>query len=181
MNAPWQIYFHFVPDSILKNELNCELTWDFNIIKKEIKNYFGDILWKRKGLFSNITQYGNLDETCIEVSTKDNKRCNVVFTFDIRNITEEFISIFCEFAKAMNGSILLSNGNYIKAEYGTVLMLITHSKAAQFCMYIEPFFAIKRDEYIEGIPKWWEYYVPENLKKNNEERKLYIKNYFDDN
>ena len=182
MNAPWQIYFHFVPADILKKEKDFELTWDFNRMTKAVKNYFGDILWQKNGIFYNIKQYGNLNETCIELSTMDEKTCNVVFTFDLRSITEEFVMLFCEFASYMNGAILLSDGNYVKAEFGTVVKLIAYSQAAQYCMYIEPIFAKKRDEYLSEEGNWWEYHIPDHLKKKtSKEISEYIENYFKEN
>ena len=166
MTSPWQIYFYIVPQTVKDSIVPFNIKWKNSDIFYSIDTYFHDKLWKEKGIKENITQYGNISETCIEVHEKDGEY-SVMFSIDLRRVTEEFLNTLCEFCKFREAILLTQNGKLINATFKNLINLIANSEAVRFCMYVEPHFARRRDEYDYNRSYWWEKYVPENRKFHN--------------
>jgi len=168
MTAPWQIYFYIIPDTIYDDHIPFSLKYKNKDIFYSIDSYFGSRLWKEKSISENIVQYGNIAETCVEVHEKDGEY-TVMLSIDLRMVTEEFLFILCEFCRFRSALILTCDNKIRKPDYNTLLYLITHSEAARFCMYIEPYLAKRRDEYDYNRIYWWESLVPEKRKLHTKE------------
>lgn len=176
MNAPWQVYFYIVP-LVKSYEKDISLKWEGNDIIYSLEAHFRDILWKKDSISENIAQYGNINETCIEVFC-ENSTYEIMVSLDLRGITEDFIENLCDFCNYNDAQILTGNGQLLKATQKNIINIIATSEGAKFCMYIEPYFAKRRDEIQFNRKYFWEYYVPENMKFHTfEEIKNYVKEY----
>lgn len=175
MISPWQVYFYVVPDTIYDDFVPLSLKWKRDIFYS-VEAYFGDKLWKTEGISKNIIQYGNIGENCIEIcETADG--FSLMFSVDLRRATEDFIDRICEFCKFRDALILMPENRIIKPEFKNIVRLLVNSEAAKFCMYAEPHFARRRDEYDYNRSYWWEKYVPEKNKLYSiEEIRNYVLN-----
>ena len=165
MAAFWQIYFYVVPDSVLRNE-PVSLKWETKEILPYCDTYFRKDLWKNKGIKENIIQYGNINETCVEIFCIDDK-CEMMVTMDLRQVKETFIDSLCEFCLYKEAVILSPDGKITKATNRNLINMIIYSEAARFCMYVEPYLAKIRDETDYNRKHWWEYRIPEEKKLRN--------------
>lgn len=181
MTAPWQIYFYIIPDTVNDEHIPFSLKWKNKDILYSIDSYFSNLLWKEKSISENITQFGNIAETCIEVHEQDGEY-TVMVSIDLRKVTEEFLNLLCEFLKFKNALILTPDNKIRNGDYNTLLYLITNSEAARFTMYFEPYLAKRRDEYDYNRTYWWEKLVPEKRKLHKkEEIEQYIINFLKNN
>lgn len=175
MISPWQVYFYIVPDTVCDDFMPLSLKWKRDIFYS-VETYFGDKLWKTEGISKNIVQYGTIWENCIEIcETEDG--FSLMFSIDLRAVTEELIDRICEFCKFRDALALTPENAIVKPEFKNILGLLVNSEAARFCMYAEPHFARRRDEFDYNRNYWWEKYVPEKNKLHSiDEINAYVLN-----
>lgn len=119
--AIWQVDFYLIGDFPQKSDPN------FINSLKPLQDTFGEFWsWSR-----DIKQYGNVDETCIEIYTKGEVIKAICVRLDMRSLKKHEIEVICEFAAANNFMILCENKEY-PPTYDAITSITKDSPAAQY-------------------------------------------------
>lgn len=164
MVYPWQIYFYLIPNPVFYEEtiVTC---WKKDNIIPSIEQYFRNDLWKSDEIREDFILYGDREKNYIDIFLKTDKTCEIKFTLDLRNLSENFLKRIIEFSLYKDAYFLLPCEKIVKPSLKALLDIIINSEASDFCMYIEPTLKACRDEFNPAEKYFWENYIPESKKK----------------
>lgn len=110
--AVWQFDCHIIPKkNVMKNIslLNDEiLIWG----KQSLAIEKIDFLKKQQSWSPKITQYGMMDETCIEFFYEKDILIEIYCRLDLRTLTKKMLEKILEYIQSINGMILYENKVY---------------------------------------------------------------------
>ncbi len=112
------------------------------LIQDKIEDVASDILHStfqlEKSWDSDTIQFGNIDNTCVEITLFDNLvelRCR----FDMRSLTKDELKLVVEFVYRING-VFVNQSNMYDAEFDIFARALKSSKAFKFCKDPQTFF-----------------------------------------
>lgn len=128
--AIWQFEFYTAD----KNKTNKDdpddiIFWDE--ISAELAENI-PFLNKKDSWDASMVQFGNPDETCIEILKENNNVTEISVRIDMRSITEELLSDIIEYLKRINCRIYYDQKLY-DVSLNNLKMLMTGSDAYSFC------------------------------------------------
>ena len=128
--AIWQFEFYTAD----KNKANKDdpddiILWD-DISAELAENV--PFLNKKESWDASIVQFGNADETCIEILKENDKVAEISVRIDMRQITEKLLSDIIEYLKRINCRIYY-NENLYEVTLDNLKALMVSSDAYSFC------------------------------------------------
>lgn len=130
--ALWQFDCHIVPKKNMTANicLDCDEILIWGMQSTSIENI--DFLEKQKSWSKEISQYGNLDETCIEFSYEKNLLMEIHCRLDLRSLSKKLLEKTLEYIQKIDGMIFYENKFYYP-NIEEVVELMRGSKANKFC------------------------------------------------
>lgn len=95
-------------------------------------NKISESLPREKSWFDDIIQYGNLEETCLEISYENGRVSEISCRIDIRSCTKEIFDAIIYFIN-MNEAVILSGGVFYEVNNKVMKEIIKNSNAYRFC------------------------------------------------
>lgn len=128
--ANWQFQCFIVPlienaDKLRDDEI---ISWK-NVEKPLI---YPDFLECRKSWSSDIVQYGNIDETCIEFIYDKGKLEEINCRLDLRTLTKNNLARIVKYVQNIEACFLV-NDKICLPELEMIILFMKQSKANQYC------------------------------------------------
>ena len=128
--AIWQFQCFIVPlienaDKLRDDEI---ISWK-NVEKPLI---YPDFLECRKSWSSDIVQYGNIDETCIEFIYDKGKLEEINCRLDLRTLTKNNLARIVKYVQNIEACFLV-NDKICLPELEMIILFMKQSKANQYC------------------------------------------------
>lgn len=128
--AIWQFEFYTAD----KNKANKDdpddiILWD-DMSAELAENV--PFLNKKESWDASIVQFGNADETCIEILKENDKIAEISVRIDMRSITERLLSDIIEYLKRINCRIYY-NEKFYDVTLDNLKALMVSSDAYSFC------------------------------------------------
>ena len=121
--AIWQVHIS-LKRTVSDKHIDSKL-WESSM--QGLANEFG----KRESWDPDISQYGDLESTCIEIENVDIDNIYIDVRLDLRTLSKRQICIICDFAK--NNDLLIQNHDkLLEATFDNVLQIIHNSRAYHF-------------------------------------------------
>lgn len=130
--AIWQFDCYIIPKkNVLTNvcmDSDEILTWGTQsaLIEKI------DFLEKQKSWSSKISQYGKIDETCIEFFYEKGFLMEINCRFDLRSLSKKMLKEILDYVEKIEGMIFYEDKIYYP-RLDVIIELMKNSKANKFC------------------------------------------------
>ena len=128
--AIWQFQCFIVP--LIKNadKLRGDEIISRNNVEKPL--IYPDFLECRKSCSADIVQYGNVDETCIEIIYYKGKLEEINCRLDLRTLTKHNLAQIVEYVQRIEACFLV-NDEICLPELEMIISSMEQSKANQYC------------------------------------------------
>lgn len=128
--AAWQFLCNIIPsreniDNLSRNEMISWLGISPPIIDI-------DFLDCKKSWSTDIVQYGNIDETCIEFFYDKDKLEEINCRLDLRTLTKHIFIQIVEYVQSIGAMFLVGDKVY-PPKFEVMVEVIQHSEANRFC------------------------------------------------
>lgn len=140
--AVWQIYLDIIQKDKIENKSPEEIcnkkdyiiAWERKIIINALNGSFV----KEKSWSRDIEQFGNLEESCIEVYHINEALAEISARIDVRTATTATLLSLLDFINENDAFILIENTPY-EATKENLALIIKDSRAYEFCNNPEKF------------------------------------------
>ena len=143
--AIWQFGFSVIPESepVLErfrdNNINNELSdiddirsWKGYYLSQASLEKISEFFQPTKSWSDNIRQYGNLDETCIELLYENDILIEISVRLDLRKLSQEIFSAVIDFVRVNKALILTQQGVILRPSEEDVIIEMKKSDAFSF-------------------------------------------------
>lgn len=140
--AIWQVDFTVIPK---EKELVClaspdkVIPWEGYCIKDESLNIISKILTPKESWCKEIRQFGNLDETCIELYYHEKMLEEIRLRIDLRSVSRNLLEEITAFLHINNAVLLTDEDKIIQPVLEAIVKEIKNSKANKFLRNPEEF------------------------------------------
>lgn len=132
--AIWQFYFMLIPSKNSSLDAQSEeiSSWRGRKVPDQFLDSANEILGKVDSWSSDIIQYGDLDETCIELLCENQEILEISVRLDLRTLDKKlFDKIIC-LTRSLDCKMLYDKKVY-DIEQDILISLLRESKSARFC------------------------------------------------
>lgn len=128
--AIWQFQCNIIPKRNNYDELSRDEIISWRGV--QYKAYKIDFLDYKKSWSKNITQYGNIDGTCIELIFFNGKVDEINCRLDLRSLTKHKLTQIVEYVENIQAVFFIENNIY-PPDINIIVEVIKKSDANRFC------------------------------------------------
>lgn len=125
--AVWQVCFNVIEKN--KNIIDEDIFyWD----KEPVNVYDISFLKKTESWSNDIIQYGDLQETCVELLKENGRVIEISVRLDLRSLTQDQINDIIKYIIALDANILYQN-EIIIPSVETIKKMLVKTNAYKYC------------------------------------------------